>query len=412
MALPRLIPALGDLTQDIAGPLPVELFREWVAGNQNIDKAESLLRPFEIIGTVVATDTSGLTYMTEAMDLLDVLGLISRPKEIVHALGAEVGGRAIGTWVADNTEMHYPDGTPLDAVLGAMVEAQARIDAEKLVRIGMCIHEGEFYEIAGGLYGRDADTVEYLAERFAAPGEILLTHPIVARSDGRIRCDPRRELDVIFDRGVYTLTAGSRMPHLAGNRVQYPHPYPDDFFQALLALRTDDSAAELRADIYASLMQDRVIVFMAREHDVAESASITALLDNLVTNAVMEAVVNQDRDAREHLASLGGGLAILSFADAQRALDVSLAMRDRFVESGLPVKIGIDAGRVLMFTRQRGPSGIAGDAVNIASKISEDLGIVNMVSVTSRVAARVRGLGNAVPFSATISRVHVSGVRA
>src|SRR5262245_57637505 len=127
MALPRLIPALADLTQDIAGPLPVELFREWVAGNQNVGKAESLLRPFVITGTVVATDTSGLTYMTEEMDLLDVLGLVSRPKEIVHALGTEVGGRAIGTWVADNTEMHYPPETPVEDVVAALVEAQARI---------------------------------------------------------------------------------------------------------------------------------------------------------------------------------------------------------------------------------------------------------------------------------------------
>ena len=165
MALPRLIPSLGDLTQDIAGPLPVDLFREWVSGHQDLDKATSLLEPFAIQGTVVATDTSGLSYLTKEMDLLDVLALVSRPKEIVHALGTEVGGRAIGTWVADNTEMHYPLETPLEQVLGAMAEVHERIKDEGAVRIGMCVHEGTFYEIAGGLYGHDADAVEYLAER-------------------------------------------------------------------------------------------------------------------------------------------------------------------------------------------------------------------------------------------------------
>jgi class 3 adenylate cyclase len=126
---------------------------------------------------------------------------------------------------------------------------------------------------------------------------------------------------------------------------------------------------------------------------------------------VMEAIVNQAVVAREHVASLGGGFAILSFTDAQQAVDMSMSLRDRFVESGLPVKIGIDAGRVLMFARQRGPSGISGSPVNMASKISEDVGIVNMVSITTRVADHVRGLEGAAPFTARISNVGITGVR-
>lgn len=412
MPTPKLTPALGDLTQDIAGPLPVELFREWVSGDQNVDKASELLQPFAITGTVVATDTSGLSSLMKELDLLDVLALVSRPKEIVHAIGTDVGGRAIGTWVADNTEMHYAPETPLHVVIGAMVEVHERIKDERAVKIGMCIHEGTFYEIAGGLYGRDADAVEYLAERFAAPGETLLTGPVAARAKDFARFEPRKELDVVFGGGVFTLSSGARLPHLRGDRIDYPHPFPDDFFKSLLALRGGAASDQLRAAIYQSLLQERVIVVMTRERDTTEAASITSLLDNLVANAVMEAIVNQAAVAREHLASLGGGLAILSFSDAQQAIDISMALRDRFVESGLPVKIGIDAGRVLMFAKQRGPSGISGDAVNMASKISDDLGIVNMVSVTTHVADHVKGLEGAAPFTARISNVGITGVRA
>src|SRR5262249_19652074 len=108
MAKPKIIPALADLTQDIAGPVPVQLLQDWASGEQDLAAAESLLDPFRIDGTVVASDTAGLSKLTQAIDLVEVISLISRPKEIVHALGVEIGGRAIGIWIADNTEMYYP----------------------------------------------------------------------------------------------------------------------------------------------------------------------------------------------------------------------------------------------------------------------------------------------------------------
>jgi hypothetical protein len=191
--------------------------------------------------------------------------------------------------------------------------------------------------------------------------------------------------------------------------TRYPHPFPEDFFQSLLALRTCEAPAALRAEIYRSLLHDRVIVFVARERH-GSGSGITALLDDLATNAVMEALVNGSA-AKHRVASMGGGLAILCFEDTQEAVEASLAIRDAFVECGLPVKIGIDAGPVLEFTNPHGRGGISGDAVNIASKISEDLGVLNKVSATSRVARSVRGLDGAVPFQGTISRVAISGVR-
>jgi hypothetical protein len=412
MALPKLTPALADLTQDIAGPLPIELFRDWVAGTQDVDQAAALLRPFAITGTVVATDSSGLSKLTEEKDLLDVLAMVSRPKEIVHAFGSGLGGRAIGTWVADNTEMHYADAVPAASIVDAMVSAQSRIDTDASIRIGMCVHSGSFYEIAGGLYGPDADTVEYLAERFAAPGEILVTTRVGAQLGGHAPAmSRRRELDVIFPGGVDSIAPGTKpRAMMTEGAATYPHPFPTDFFDALMRLRAPGAPEGLRGELYRSLLQERVIVFISRERDVVEAANITALLDDLVTNAVMEAVVNASK-VKHRIASLGGGLAILSFDDPQEAVEASLTLRDEFVEMGLPAKIGIDAGPVLLFANPRGRSGISGDAVNIASKISEDVGVVNMVSVTDRVARAVRGLDGAVPFQATISRVAIAGVR-
>src|SRR5262245_31757159 len=117
MPFPRAIPALADVTQDIAGAAPLGLLQDWGSGKADLASAEALLRPFQIAGTVVASDTSGLTRLTRELDLLDVLRLISRPKEILHAVGVAVGGRAVGRWVADNTEMYYSTAVPVDVVV-------------------------------------------------------------------------------------------------------------------------------------------------------------------------------------------------------------------------------------------------------------------------------------------------------
>src|SRR3990172_3308434 len=164
MPFPKTMPALADLTQDIAGPLPVELLQNWATGTQDLATAEQLLERFRLAGHVVSTDTSGLSRMTQERDLLEVLAAISTPKEIVHALGTEIGGRPIGTWVADNSEMYYPLSLAPEDVLDAMNEAQFRIAEQTPTQIGMCVHSGVSYEIGRGLYGPDALLVEYLAE--------------------------------------------------------------------------------------------------------------------------------------------------------------------------------------------------------------------------------------------------------
>src|SRR5688500_14179248 len=174
MALPRVMPALADLTQDIAGRLPLDLLRTWGEGAQEVGAAEELLSAFKMSVAVESTDTAGLSKMTGERDLLDLLALISGGKSVVHRMGTTVGGRAIGTWVADNTQLYYPDDVALRDVLQAMAGVQCRIADDGFPGLGMCVHRGAFYEIGGGLYGPDAHLVETIAEHHARAGEILV----------------------------------------------------------------------------------------------------------------------------------------------------------------------------------------------------------------------------------------------
>src|SRR5262249_23454309 len=250
MPLPKVIPALADLTQDIAGPVPMSLLHDWARGEQNLESAGKILTSFQIEGTVVSSDTSGLSRMTEEKDLLDVIALISTPKEIVHAIGVEIGGQPIGTWVADNSEMFYPSSVPVEQVVDGMAEAQVRVSGEVPVKIGMCVHGGVFYHIGGGLYGSDAHTVEALAQQYPGPGELLITRTVADGVAGNgVAFTPRAELSQVHPPGVFTLGARPRLPELKAQERRYPHPFPPAFFRQLDGLKDAEQPQILRETI-------------------------------------------------------------------------------------------------------------------------------------------------------------------
>ncbi|MCX6543972.1 MAG: hypothetical protein NTV05_06105 [Acidobacteria bacterium] len=412
MALPRIIPALADLTQDIAGPLPVELLQTWAAGGQSAADAERLLDVYRIEGTVVASDTSGLSRLTEERDLLDVLAIVSEPKRILHGLGAAIGGRAIGVWVADNTEMYYPSPVDPALIVGAMAEAQVRIASKAAVGIGMCVHSGEFYEVGGGLYGGDAETVEHLAEACAGPGEILLTRAVTDRL-GEATESPfarRPELSAVYAAGVYALVRPGRMAELRADDTQYPHPYPEEFFSLLSGLGQAADAGQIRKRIYDAYLRERVVVFVSKAHEPHSSHNLPEMLDEFVNNALVDTIIKVAMRAEDHVAGLGGGLAILTFDTPAEALEFAQAVRAQFAENGVAVKIGIDRGPVLFFSNPRGPSGIAGDPVNIASKLSEDTGASGKIRITTRAVRGMPVPPGAQLFEISVSRVVLTGV--
>lgn len=416
MALPRAIPALADLTQDIAGPVPVQLLRDWATGRQDLAAAETLLDSFRVQGAVVASDTSGLSRMMKEMDLLEVLNLISQPKEIIHALGREIGGRAIGAWVADNTEMFYAEDLAPDTIVEAMTEVQARIQERHAAQVGMCIHAGSFYEIGGGLYGADADTVEYLAEHCAEGGEILLTDAVARRLNtaspdgGPSSCmtlEPVSLEDV--SEQAYAVQWKRRAPWLRENDTAYPHAFPPKFYELLRRFRESE---DIRRQIYDQWLQECTVVFLARQRGPGEAgaASLDSMLDNLVINALMDMLIRETMAASEHIAASAGGLAILTFNTAQEGIGFARDIRAKLAENGLPVQVAIDTGPVLMFRNARGPSGIAGDPVNTASKLAEDLGVSGRISVTERAFAQMSGISSADRFELTISGIPLRGV--
>src|ERR1051325_4498727 len=132
-------PALADLRQDIAGAIPLDLIRQWTDSSQDEAAQSRILAPYVREGTLVSTDSAGLTKLCRERSLVEVLRLISRPKEIIHSYGTSIGGEAVGIWVADNTDMFYGRGISLNDVMDQLIAAQREIAALE-VHIGAAVH--------------------------------------------------------------------------------------------------------------------------------------------------------------------------------------------------------------------------------------------------------------------------------
>lgn len=410
---PRTIPSLADVSKDISGPLPVGLLDAWSAGDRTAAAAQTLLAPYRREGFAVSSDTAGLTRMTQERDLLDVLWLVSVPKQIIHAVGSAIGGESIGVWSADNTEMFYPAALGADAVVDAMVEAQARIAERASVKVGLCIHSGVFYEVGGGLYGSDAQAVELLAETYAHGAEILVTHEVVEqlRAPSELALLRRVDLDAIHPSGVFSLASPRRGATLREVETDHPHPFPPAFFELLRQRKCGGGSAMLASPRCGAQQRDCFVVFVARHTDGASEGDLAALLDGLVENERMSVVVEETVDVQAHVAQTGGGITILVFDSGAEALAAARDLRERFARDRVAATIGIDRGPVLLFLKGPGCSGgIAGDPINLSSKISEDLGEPGRIRITERAARGIDGLAGAVRFDDVISGVEVKGV--
>lgn len=410
---PRTIPSFADVSKDISGPLPAGLLDDWTAGSRTAEDARMLLAPYRREGFAIASDTAGLTKMTQERDLLDVLWLVSEPKQIIHAVGTAVGGESIGVWSADNTEMFFPAAVGADAVIDAMAEAQARIAERASVKVGLCIHAGVFYEVGGGLYGTDAQAVELLAETYARGAEILVTQELVdrMRAPSEYALLRRPELDAIHAKGVFSLASSRRLPSVGEPTNIHPHPFPPAFYGLLKQRKCGSGACSLDPATYDTEQKECFVVFVARRPADVSEGDLALLLDGLVQNERMTTILEETVDVRAHLAQGGGGISILIFDSGAEAVACARALRDRLARERVEVTIGVDRGPVLVF--RRGPfcsGGVAGDPINLSSKISEDLGEPGKIRITDRAARGIEGLAGAVAFADVISGVEVKGV--
>jgi hypothetical protein len=377
--------ALADLARDIAGDLPEEAFVSWEdPSKRNEALAARILEPFRRQGTVVASDTAGLSKMSARLPIAVVLKRIDAPKRRIHRVGTAIGGKAVGTWVADNTEMLFPRDVPVDTVVTAMcrVHDDAPVHDDGPVQVGFCIHVGTFYEIGGGLYGPDADRVELLAEDHTSGGETLVTpecQAVLAAQGFRFT---ERDEGVLGR--VFLVQTDAEGPAPSGS-PDYPLPYDTEMNALLEALDERDPSGVL-ARIDARYRSERTVL-LAERHQHRPVRNRTETVDALVADVRFQQVIAPVlKDATDHW-TVGGALALGAFVDSATALHTARRLRDVADEAGITLTIGLDRGETYLFPMGGGRTEFAGDPVNRASKVAEDLAEAGSLALTDRAAA-------------------------
>ncbi len=381
----RFPPGFFDLPSGAGETLPLDVITQWTTSPQTPEAARALLGPRTITGTVVSSDSAGLTKLTRERPLVEILAMVNHPKELIHAHGKAVGGRSIGVWAADNTQMFYDAGISGDRVVSMLLTALDRVAKECQVGIGMAAHLGEFFELGGGVYGPDADRVEAVAEEHTEGGELVITDDVVRRlPDGhRFTLRPRTDLADRFG-GIYRVTAGPRLEGLEATDINYPAPYSSDFTLGLSTYTRTRRDSVVPKPAY----QDLAVVLIEREREEPDIPEV-AVLNDLALTAAMKRIGGTLLEEL-HGAEIKnfGLLSIYTFPECGAAVEFARAFRKTLADQGIQCRIGIDVGPVLVFELGPGSRDIAGSAVNIASKLAQDVGEMGRIQISEAAAKR------------------------
>ena len=403
MARRTVAPQLADITQDIAGEIPVSVVLGWATGEKTAKRHKKMLAPYTVQATVVSSDSAGLSKLSQKRRLLEVMKLVSDPKEVIYAYGTHIGGKAIGTWAADNTEMLYPADISVADVVGQMMAAQQELRSLP-VKVGLCIHHGEFIHIGGGLFGKDADMVEAIAERYTEGGDILLT------SQAHTRVSPALQQSAVklfIDKlriPTYKLTNHTPISHKGKSTdTRYPLPFSEDFFRLLTQF--DKLKPQVIKSVYLRYAKEKVVVLIKIHHRLHRF-----LLDQFAHWILANAVFQTDASAygMERIKS-NGSLGIFVTDDIQNACSFAKNLHRKLGENGYRASIGIARGEVLIFPMSDGAKDIAGNPVNVASKLAEDGDTEDNIWIESSAMPRTKKLAGE-PFTTTISHVQLQGI--
>jgi len=408
-SLRRFPPSLFDVSQDVVRALPVDIIEHWTRGDQSRETALRLLEPQTRTGTAIVSDSAGLTRLGAHRGLVEILAMISQPKELIHAHGLAIGGGSVGVWAADNAQMFFGDDVDPCRVVSMLLELQARITAECEVRVGIGAHCGRFYRLGDGLYGAEADRVEMLAESYTAGGETVLTSALVERLGDGHGLTLRGRDDIPGDLGVaYRVEGGPRLAGLALRDFDYPVPYSPEFFADLRRYVASNRDASLLEGIHDRYTRELAVVLIEREReepDVPEVAVLNDLALSLAMKTMGARLLQGTRGAETKTA---GPLGIYTFEDCREALAFARGFRQTLREQGIASRIGIDHGEVLVFELQHGGHDIAGMPVNLASKMAQDKGEFGNIYLTAEAAARAGLDAGAPKVTLTVSGVSVN----
>ncbi|MES2953490.1 MAG: family 3 adenylate cyclase [Patescibacteria group bacterium] len=382
----RYPPGFFDIPQDISATLPVDIIAEWNHGAQTEEAARAILSKTLVRGTIVSSDSSGLTRLSGEMGLIEILAVINKPKELIYAHGTANGGEGVGIWAADNTQMFYPESIPAEKIVEMLAYLRSDLEESCGIKLGIGAHFGSFYSLGGGLYGPEADAIEEITENHLSGGQVLLSHSFCARLPKSHSFEITAVEEGLEHLGTshYLHTKKVDASYQLGSH-QYPIPYSQPFYEGLHAYQKSKDA-NLLADLYASYTETKCVVLVEREREASGAAELLLLNELALTAATKKLLAPLIAAHEGEEIKTAGNITIAVFDSAARAVTFSLLARTALREVDIESRTGIDTGPVLLFDIRDGIRDIAGMPVNVASKLAQDKGDSGKIYASASVA--------------------------
>ena len=248
--------------------------------------------------------------------------------------------------------------------------------------------------------------VEAVKRKVAFALELDATDPLALQSVEPLRCTASRREDLQHYGELWSLSDdGAPLVVAESSDINYPTPFDAGFFTTLRAT----SLSALERASFRDYCVTPTVAFVRTAHRRHEY-----LLDEFTDMSLI------DLAFRRIASSYGGDvvksngiLAIVLFNQSDAAIAFSRDIIETTRTLGLDAHVGVTHGEVFLFPLAGGGRDIAGNSVNIASKLAEDSGLrgilVERSALTPPLAAKLAA--SAEPFSLTISRVTLNGYR-
>lgn len=388
--LNALTPGLFDLSQDIVEYVPSEIIEDWLASGRTHADAKKILSRNLAEGTVVSTDTSGLSKLGMKKDLIEVLAITNRPKEIVYTYGSAIGGQAIGIWAADNTQMFYGKDVSVDEIIAQLFRVQKDIAEQCEVTIGIGVHYGKFYNIGNGMYGPEADFIERVAEDMVEGGELVMSGQALEKLTSKRGISFTHRNDIKNKLGkIYRVEKGTG----AKKATQYDHKYPIPYSVELqddIRMFYEKPSKRMLSSLRDKYIKEKIVVLIERERFESTSYEMFILNDLSLYSIMGKIALRLLIDYEGKRIKTIGNLGIYVFSDPHEALEFTEHYRRELLRYDLGSKAGISKGEVVISDLTNGRRDIAGSPVNIISKIVQDQGTVGKIYITEEIHNKLK----------------------
>ncbi len=354
--------------------LPKGTLQKWLASDRTDTTAEQLLEPYKVYGTVLISDASGLSKLSSKYDLVDLLGMIHQPKKILYEHALDIGGVAVGKWVADNTMLYFPETVDTKRIHDFLFSVQTLLSQQQ-VQTSMGVYTGEMYMIDNTVFGPEIEAFDHIAENDVPAGKVWCTEETLHYLN--ISTATNAEID-----GYYVLPTEERViPTMPENTLPtYPHGFTTEFYTMLDAYSVAPSQQQKEV-MWNTYGQEKTVVFIQHKNSV-HSSSLAGYLDRILISILWRNSIHALDIHALDLVKVEGTIAIfvMDSSDIQSSV---LLLKERLAQVGFSISGGVDRGMVLLF-KDHSISDIAGEPVNIASKLAEDIGEESTCYLVSR----------------------------